>query len=891
MKKFLWVLLIVSLVLSVSVSLVAKDDEWELVWKDEFEGPKIDTSKWNFIEKGDGFGNNELQFYTGRPENAYIENGCLILRAIPEDYQGNEYTSAKLTTQNKGDWTYGRFEIKAKMPIGQGLWPAIWMMPTDEKMYGGWPNCGEIDIMEYLGHKPDTVYGTVHYGIPHSQSQGEPYILTNGKKFSDDFHVFGLEWLPGEIRWLIDGKVYQTQKYWYSRAPKEATDFTYPAPFDRNFYLQLNLAVGGNWPGDPDETTVFPQTMAVDYVRVYKYTGKLPEVEDITYVVPESSAGPRTPIGMGNYVYNGRFDQGKKRLGYWDLRVANDAAASMAVGVTPEERECRITIKKPGKGPESVQLVQERFPLENDNEYTLKFDARSIKNRTIQVALRKSGSKSPTYLLENVTLNATMKSFSYNLTMKEPTDHGVELQFNVGGNTDDVILDNISFVKYRKPMTVNGFTVINGPDFYEMEGVQAENCAEGGQNVGWIDTGDWMKYDIDVNQAGNYLAMFRVASQPGGWASAQLDTQTPETIFWKADIMTGAWQNWTTISTNIYLTKGTHSLFFAGDRVNLHWIKLTPNLLKNGTFDKNTDTWGSLAAAAEGVKQTLTAEQGKLKIDLSSDGNQSSAAQVFQGNLKIEKGKNYRVSFDASSSVSREIQVLVEQSGGNRVKYAEVKTIQLTPETKPYSLEFSMTAETDSAARLLFALGKMNTKVGAKHTIYIDNVCLGQIDAVTEKPAKPVEVVAVDQIKGGTFDSDDYDWLFWTGASAFNIVEKGEAKIVINHAGNETWSVQYVQEDLQLVKGQTYVIKFDARSTIARDIQVIMEFNGAPYTKYFGPKAVSLTTKMNTYTYEFTMDAATDFKAHLVFALGKVGNTPSSSHNVFIDNVSLTLKK
>jgi beta-glucanase (GH16 family) len=891
-KKALWLLVIFVMVLSVSLPLFAKDDDWELVWSDEFEGSQIDTAKWNFVEKGDGFGNHELEFYTGRPENAYLEKGSLIIKANQENYKGNEYTSAKLITQNKGDWTYGKFEIKAKMPIGQGIWPAIWMMPTDMKMYGGWPNCGEIDIMEYLGHKPDTVYGTIHYGVPWSHT-GEPDTLPDGKRFCDDYHVFGLEWLPGEIRWLIDGKVYQSQKYWFCHTPAEAADYTYPAPFDRNFYLQLNVAVGGDWPGDPDDSTVFPQTMAVDYVRVYKYKGKLPQVQDITFAYPDSSAGPRQPIGMGNYVYNGKFDQGKDRLGFWDLKTTGNTAASMSVGVNPEERECRIKIKTPGKTPEAVQLVQDRFILEKDVDYTLKFDARTTKGRSIQVALRKmpTGTGTVTYFLQTMKLNSQMTTYSCDFTMKDPTDGRVELEFNVGDNADDVVLDNISFVKIRKPIPVSGLTLIDGPDYFEMEGVQTENCIEGGKNVGWIDAGDWMKYVIDVKQEGNYVAMFRVASQPGGWMGAQLDAQTPEAMFYKSDLLTGAWQNWITLSTNIYFSKGVHTLFISGDRFNVHWIKLTSNLIKNGTFDKNADSWGSWAAESEGVKQTMTVDKGQLKIDLSSDGNEFWAAQVFQNNLKLEKGKNYRVSFDACSMVAREIQVIVEQNGGDHLKYADVKTVKLTAELKTYSLEFTMAAETDPIAHLLFALGKINSNVGSKHTIYFDNVCLAQIDAVTEKPPVKVDTLSGDQIKNGKFDDGNNNWVFWTGASASDSVENGAAKISIFNAGGETWSVQFNQEDLQLVNGETYVLKFDARSTVARDIQVILEYNGAPYTKYFGPKTLSLTTKMAAYTFEFTMEPPTDPKAHLVFALGKVGATPGTSHDVLIDNVSFMLKK
>lgn len=241
---------------------------WELVWQDEFAGAAIDTGKWEHEVNARGGGNNELQYYTARPENSYIEDGKLVIKAIKETYTGpegtREYTSARMRTKYKGDWKYGRFDIKAKLPYGQGLWPAIWMLPSDWD-YGGWAASGEIDIMELLGQEPEKVYGTLHYGgeWPGNVHTGTSYTLPGGS-FSEDFHLFTLEWDSTEFRWYVDGKHYQTQNEWHTTAAG------YPAPFDRRFHLLLNVAVGGNWPGNPDSTTVFPQTMMVDYVRVYQ---------------------------------------------------------------------------------------------------------------------------------------------------------------------------------------------------------------------------------------------------------------------------------------------------------------------------------------------------------------------------------------------------------------------------------------------------------------------------------------------------------------------------------------------------------------------------------------------------------------------------------------------
>jgi len=237
---------------------------WKLVWSDDFKETSIDPQKWGFEVNGNGGGNGEKQFYTANPKNAHITNGHLVITAVKEQYQKHEFTSARMTTKGKGAWKYGRFEAKIKFPKGKGLWPAFWLMP-EAGVYGGWPLSGEIDIAEVIGDKPNILYGTIHYGNkwPHNEHTGDKIPLPSGD-FSSDFHVVAVEWEEGEIRWYLDGKLYQTQTSWHTAGG------SFPAPFDQKFFIILNVAVGGAWPGPPDKTTVFPQTMEVEYVRVYQ---------------------------------------------------------------------------------------------------------------------------------------------------------------------------------------------------------------------------------------------------------------------------------------------------------------------------------------------------------------------------------------------------------------------------------------------------------------------------------------------------------------------------------------------------------------------------------------------------------------------------------------------
>jgi beta-glucanase (GH16 family) len=242
--------------------------EMKLVWSDEFDGDSLNYSKWGVQENAFGGGNAELQIFTDRAKNVRVENGHLVLEAR-RDNAGisgtvREYSSGRVRTKHRGDWKYGRIEVCAKMPVGQGIWPAIWMLPTDDK-YGGWAASGEIDIMEFRGQNPKEVLGTLHYGggWPKNTYSGDSHTLKTGS-FSEDFHTFAIDWTEGKIVWSIDRKPYQTQTKWHSENAK------FPAPFDQRFHLLLNLSVGGHFVGAPDKTTKFPQNFLIDYVRVYQ---------------------------------------------------------------------------------------------------------------------------------------------------------------------------------------------------------------------------------------------------------------------------------------------------------------------------------------------------------------------------------------------------------------------------------------------------------------------------------------------------------------------------------------------------------------------------------------------------------------------------------------------
>jgi beta-glucanase (GH16 family) len=246
--------------------------QWELTWSDEFngkDGSLPDPARWTVVIDGTGFGNRELEYYTNHSENLHIENGNLVITAKAEHFVGpkgdaHEFTSGRIQTAKHFEQKYGRFEARIKLPPGgQGIWPAFWMLGNDIEEVG-WPKCGEIDIMENIGAEPGKVHGSLH-GPRYSGDSPltGAFQLPNGRKFSDDYHVFAVEWEPAAIRFYVDDVLFETQ------TPDNIPSSKHWA-FDHPFFLLLNVAVGGAWPGNPDASTVLPTPMLVDYVRVYR---------------------------------------------------------------------------------------------------------------------------------------------------------------------------------------------------------------------------------------------------------------------------------------------------------------------------------------------------------------------------------------------------------------------------------------------------------------------------------------------------------------------------------------------------------------------------------------------------------------------------------------------
>jgi len=287
------------------------------VWSDEFDGATLNAANWEImIGTGTsyglpaGWGNNELQYYTGRPENVFVSGGHLHIVARAESFSGSNYTSARLRTLNLQEFLYGRLEARIKLPSTQGIWPAFWMLPTNSP-YGGWAASGEIDIMESV-NIATTIYGTIHYGNPWPGNVHSGGTLNTGTNYGNDFHVYAIDWEPDVIRWYVDGVVYHSESSddWYSSAAPGNNR----APFDTPFHLLLNVAVGGNFPGSPGGGSSFPQEMLVDWVRVYAFE-------------TEQSPFFGSPQAIPGVIEAEDFDLGPEGFAYHDCDSTNQGGA------------------------------------------------------------------------------------------------------------------------------------------------------------------------------------------------------------------------------------------------------------------------------------------------------------------------------------------------------------------------------------------------------------------------------------------------------------------------------------------------------------------------------------------------------------------------------------
>lgn len=314
-KQLIMSLVISSLMVSSFIPTVTAkaDTGWNLAWSDEFNETNINTSNWKFETGGDGWGNNELEYYTNRPENARIENGNLVVEARKENYNGMNYTSARLKSQGLKNWTYGKVEARMKLPAGQGVWPAFWMLGENISQVS-WPKCGEIDIMEHINNE-SAIHGTIHWDSTGNNTHAQ-YGAASPNIDVTQYHVYSIEWDASSIKWFVDGTQYLEANI--------ANNINGTDEFHKPFFILFNLAIGGNWPGNPDGSTPFPAKMYVDYVRVYQHGDNNPTPAPTAPAVPSGLSAAASNQSSINVSWNASSGA----TGY-DLKVDNNIISNV----------------------------------------------------------------------------------------------------------------------------------------------------------------------------------------------------------------------------------------------------------------------------------------------------------------------------------------------------------------------------------------------------------------------------------------------------------------------------------------------------------------------------------------------------------------------------------
>ena len=688
------------------------------------------------------------------PANAFGDNATAGTKVK------KSYTSGRISTQNLKTFTYGRFEVRAKVPNGQGYLPAFWLMANDENVYGQWPRCGEIDCMEVMGQDTNKLYGTIHYGNPHAESQGTYTIKDGEKSFSDDFHTFTCDWEPGKITWYVDGIKYHEESNWHSTTEGQGTR-TDPAPFDQPFYIILNLAVGGSWVGNPNEETSFVNNpFVVDYVRVYQ---KDSYDENVTR--PEVKFEPTNePDESGNYIKNSTFAEAEDLTDdtNWKFITALDGAATAEI----KDNSMVIKTEKAGTVDYSVQLVQANVPFEKGATYEVSFDAQASENRKMNVDVKAPDRGYQSYMKTLVPeLTTEMNHFSTQFVMKADSDVNGRLEFNMGNaGSGDIVLKNVVVRKTAEPdpnakeektILANGSCIYNGSfqegknhlGYWDItpEGadIKVTGLSDGRRLVTEGKSVTISQSDLAFKEGTAYALSFDAYAQNGATVVATVGGNT-----YKVNVEAGNEKKdyVVKIPATAKFTDKTVSLKIEG-AISLDNVKMVEDAkIKNGSFNDSLsgyEVYVDSTAKATVVVDSLK-ENNALDVTVDDTGADDWRIQIKQNNVLLEKGKKYKLSYEAKSTIDRKIRVVMQ--GGEALGWpvysehsddqdANDGIVTLTSEYQKFTEEFIMTEETDAQAFLSICLGNVGGQITDQHRIVIDNISL--VEAENPTPENP----------------------------------------------------------------------------------------------------------------------------------------------------------
>ncbi len=731
------------------------------------------------------------------PDNGYYWYGGSVASLTATSFGGSqggststdrEITSGRITTQGKHDFTYGRFETRAKVPVGRGYLPAFWLMATNESFYGQWPRCGEIDIMEVMGQNVNKSYHTIHYGYDsstgHKENQGTK--VQTEVSYADDYHLFAVEWEPGLIAWYVDGeKVYETND-WYTGTDDD-NQITYPAPFDQNFYIILNLAVGGSWVGYPDNSVyeaMNDQKFEVDYVRVYQKSAeeyerleneaKKPEKEEKTF---------READETGNFVINGDFSEAitfegaeGDRDDNFKLHLESDAEGTEYV---VDNGAITIVPSTEGAQNYSIQLKQPGIPMHKGWEYELTFDAYSTEDRDMVVDVEGPDRGWIRYLQDTtLSLTSTRTSYTLNFTMNEKSDTNGCLEFNLGkvGSTAPVTLSNIRLVhksgeevkeENLKTIRPDGNYVYNGAfDQGDKRLGYWEIAEDDAQYVTVVNAGGKRELKVTVPEGetvkvaqnglapivrGKYEISFDVRSEAGTGSVA-------------VDVAGDKFEAAATAETKNFAKKfditedkdrEASYVSFTFDKAGTYYIDnvflAEAALIKNGSF--NAGLAGFSPYVNEAVKATYVVDSMNgndnafaitIEDTVSDTADLDWYVQLNQDGVTLEQGKTYKLSFKAKSSIERNIKYCMQEFEGSWTNYSNTGSVAINNEYKTFETVFTMNSPTDTKARFNITMGSVDgIRITQKHDVYIDDIVLEEVEN-TDEPTDPEEPTPED---------------------------------------------------------------------------------------------------------------------------------------------------
>lgn len=666
-----------------------------------------------------------------------------------KDEKEYKYTSGRISTQNNKTFKYGLFEVSAKVPKSAGYLPAFWLMANDENVYGQWPRCGEIDCMEVFGSAPNEVYGTIHYGNPHEQKQGKYKLKEGVKDFSEEFHTYSCEWNPDKITWYVDSSKYYETSNWFTKNEGDEA-ITYPAPFDQEFYIILNLAIGNNWAGLPDENTIFDNPFEVDYVRVLQKASYNENVKAPEEVFTPDHDADKT----GNYIINGKFETNEELADEkdWVFKVANGGEAKASIDTSKNQIDVDIIAQ--GKDDYSVQLYQAKVPLEKGAKYELKFDAYADKARTMNVDIKAPDHGYSKYIeTKNPALTTSKKTFKYEFTMNEKSDANARVEFNMGASkTDNIHITNVSVKKIAdapaetvvaKTVRPDGNYIYNG-SFDQGEGrlgywsissngLKDYSVSDLSDNRRLVLNASGVKLtqeDLPIKSGEKYVFSIEAESTTG---NDKIDIRIGEEDYTINVNTTENQRFYVEIPSNIVYENKDLTIEFKNtgklkvDNVRLELVLEGEGLIKNGDFGYGLvgySPYVDSGASASYVVDSLK-EDNALSVTVKNTGDADWKVQIKQENVKLEQGKKYRLKFDAKSTLNRKIRVIMQ--GGESLGYpvySGENTVDVTSSWRTYQKVFVMEKETDPAAFLSICLGKVDKQIEDQHTVVIDNISL-----------------------------------------------------------------------------------------------------------------------------------------------------------------------